>query len=173
VALEDGNTPDTARIWKKHIIEREGHVLGDGDQSTILPGDFTLPADDIIDRENLEVTLESLQLSPAVDSIIDAATDGKSTPMSEAISSIKNYSAKMTFIVISLDNGIKKLSFDISYDIQFVTAHPCIPSHYTSLLDSPTSPLYQEPKTPPLVEDSELGQHKLFVGMLISLAIIP
>lgn len=169
---EGENGPDTARVWKKHIIEREGHVLGDGDASTVLPGDFTLPVDDIHDDENLEVTLKSLELFTTLLPVNETPKDEKQAPMYEAtetteIGSIKSYSAMMIFVVKSLGGGVKDLSFSISHDVHFVTAHPCIPSHHTSLLDSPSSPLFQVPKTPPHAGNTELGPHVLFAGMCI------
>jgi hypothetical protein len=147
-------------------------VLGDGDASTILPGDFILPVDDVLDAENLEVTLKSLELFTTVDSLDDTPRDEKSNPMSEAtetteIPEIKSYSAMMTFTVNSLGGCSRDLSFNISYDVHFVTAHPCVPSHNTNLLDSPTSPLLQVPKTPPQVGDTRLGPHELYAGMYI------
>jgi hypothetical protein len=147
-------------------------VLGDGDASTILPGDFTLPVDDIHDTENLEVTLKLLELFTTVDSVDDTSRDDKPTPISEAtetteVQAIKNYSAMMEFVVKSLGGGVKDLSFNISYDVHFVTAHPCIPSQYTSLLNSPASPLFQLPKSPPQMGNTKLGPHELFAGMYI------
>jgi hypothetical protein len=144
-------------------------VLGDGDASTVLPGDFTLPVDDVLDAENLEVALKSLELFTAVDSVEDTPRDEKPSPMSETteIPAIKSYSAMMAFAVKSLGGGSKDLSYNISYDVHFVTAHPCIPSHHTSLLDSPTSPLFQAPKTPPQVGNTKLGPHELYAGMYI------
>jgi hypothetical protein len=145
-------------------------VLGNGDVSTILPGDFTLPVDDVLDAENLEVTLKSLELFTAIDSVNDTPRDENQTPISEAtetieIPGIKSYTSLMTFTVNSLGGGSRDLSFNISYDVYFVTAHPCVPSHHTNLLDSPTSPLFQGPKTPPQIGNTELGPHELYAGM--------
>ncbi len=150
-------------------------MLGDGDVSTILPGDFTLPVDDIIDAENLVVTLKSLELFNGVEPFNDTPRDEKPTPISESseIPAIKSYSAMMTFVVKSLAGVIKDLSFKISYDVHFVTAHPCVPSHHTSLLDSPTSPPFQLPKPPPLLGDMEQSPHEFFAGMSYFSAIIP
>jgi hypothetical protein len=147
-------------------------VLGDGDASTILPGDFTLPVADVLDAENLEVTLKSLELFTAVDSVNDTPRDEKPTPISEAtetteIPEIKSHSAIMTFTVKSLGGGSRDLSFNISYDVHFVTAHPCVPSHHTNLLDSPASPLFQVPKIPQQVGNTKLGPHELYAGMYI------
>jgi hypothetical protein len=172
ISREGENGPETARIWKKHSIEHEGHVLGDGDASTILPGDFTLPVDDVLDAENLEVTLKSLELFATVDLVDDIPRDEKPTPISEAteateILEIKSYSAMMIFTVKSLGGDSRDLSFNISYDVHFVTAHPCVPSHHTNLLDSLTSPPFQVPKTPPQVGNTKLGPHELHAGMYI------
>lgn len=145
-------------------------MLGDGDASTILPGDFTLPIDDVLDAENLEVTLKSLELFTTIDSVNDTSRDENPTPMSKATETsetpgIKSYSSLMTFTVNSLGGGSRDLSFHISYDVHFVTAHPCVPSHHTSLLDSPTTALFQGPKSPPQIGNTELGPHELYAGM--------
>lgn len=147
-------------------------MLGDGDASTILPGDFILPVDDVLDAENLEVTLKSLELFTTGDSVDGTPRDEIPTPMSEStetteIPEIKSYSALMTFTVKSLGGGSRELSFNISYDVHFVTAHPCVPSQHTNLLDSPTSTPFQVPKAPPQVGDTKLGPHELYAGMYI------
>jgi hypothetical protein len=172
VTIDGDNDPETARIWKKHIIEREGHVLGDGDASTILPGDFILPIDDVCDTGNLEVTLESLELFAATDSIHDTPRDENPTPMTENTNiteslSITSYSAMMKFAVRLTGGDTKELAFNISYDVHFVTAHPCVPSHHTRILDSPTGPSFRVPNRPPHVGDTQLGPHELYAGMFI------
>ena len=35
------------RIWHKSAIERDGNVIGGADSSSVLPGDFILPPDDV------------------------------------------------------------------------------------------------------------------------------
>jgi hypothetical protein len=158
---------------KKHIIERDGYVLGDGDASTILPGDFTLPVDDVHDAENLEVSLESLELVSATESIRNTSKEEKPTPMTENTDiteslAIMSYSAIMTFAVRSLGGGFRDLAFNISYDVHFVTAHPCVPSHHTRILNSPTSPSFRVPNPAPHVGHTKPGPHELYAGMLFS-----
>jgi len=114
-----------------------------------------------------------LDLFTTVDVIDDTPSDEKPAPMSEAtettaIPEIKSCSVMMTFTIKSLDGDSRDLSFNISYDVHFVTAHPCIPSHNTNLLNSPASPLFQVPKTPPQVGNTKLGPHELYAGMYIA-----
>jgi hypothetical protein len=128
--------------------------------------------DHVDDAENLDVTLKSLELITTFDPVDNASRDEKLTLLSEAtettgIQPIKSYSAMMTFIVKSLGGGVQDLPFNILYDVYFVTAHPCVPSHHTSLLGSPTSPLSQPPKIPPHAGNTIIGAHELFTGMYI------
>lgn len=151
--------------------------MGDGDASTILPGDFTLPVDDVPDAENLEVTLELLELSATSGSVHGTPRDEMPTPMTENTdatesSAIANYSAIMTFAVKSSGGGTRDLAFNIAHDVHFVTAHPCVPSHYTRMLDSPSSPSFRAPNLPTQLGDTKLGPHDLYAGMWIFLCVL-
>ncbi|KFY05208.1 hypothetical protein V491_09180 [Pseudogymnoascus sp. VKM F-3775] len=117
--------PHAARIWKKSTVERESHVLGDGDARTILPGDFTLPPADVPDPVNLEVTLESLDLFTGLDSAHSSPVD-EHAPGVEPIGrpNIRTYSAMLQFTVKPSDEPTKSMNFALTYDVQFVTAHP-------------------------------------------------
>lgn len=167
LSLEEGNTLERARIWKKQVVERDGYVLGDGDTSTALPGDFRLPFDDIRDNDNLEVTLQSLDLSATVHSMRDTPTSECPTPMTITREgpAIKNCTASMAFTVSSTAGGVRNMAFDLSYDVHFVTAHPCIPSqHAKNILDSATTRSFRKPslQTPP--DPKRIGPHELFAG---------
>jgi hypothetical protein len=57
----------------------------------------------------------------------------------------------------TLDNeGAKSISFDLSHEVQFVTAHPCIPSRHTQLINLPTSPPSSKGGSPERKAISEL-----------------
>lgn len=166
VATEEIKSPESARIWKKHEIEKDGHVLGDGDAHTLLPGDFTLPKPDVIDQEDLEVKLTSLELFASIDSqeesvhndITPALTDVSEMP------EIKNFAAMMKFSV-KYSHGIREMDFALEHDVHFVTAHPCIPTDSTKLLLSPTSPTFNlsAPSSDPA--GSVKSPHELYQGM--------
>ncbi|KFY57689.1 hypothetical protein V497_05331 [Pseudogymnoascus sp. VKM F-4516 (FW-969)] len=150
-----------ARIWKKSTVERESHVLGDGDARTILPGDFTLPPPDVPDPVNMEVVLESLDLFTGLDS-------AESTPINEngpGVNSadhpkIRTYSAMLQFTVKPSDQSTRSMNFALTYDVQFVTAHPCVPSLHTRLIQSSTSPGQHAAQ----LDSTSSGPHTLFTG---------
>jgi hypothetical protein len=165
--LEEDNSPETARIWKKQVVERDGYVLGDGDASTALPGDFRLPFDDIRDNDNLEVMLESLDLSATVQSMRDTPSGENPIPMTKTIEgpTIKSYTASMAFAVSSTAGGVRNMTFDLSHDVHFVTAHPCIPSqHAKNILDSSTSRSFRIPSPQTPSDPKRIGPHELFAG---------
>ncbi|KFZ23312.1 hypothetical protein V502_02206 [Pseudogymnoascus sp. VKM F-4520 (FW-2644)] len=153
--------PHAARIWKKSIVERESHVLGDGDARTILPGDFTLPPPDVPDPANLEVNLESLDLFTGLDSAESSPVneDGPGVETTDR-PKIRTYSAMLQFTVKPSDEPTKSMNFALTYDVQFVTAHPCVPSLHTRLIQSSTSsgsPAAQ-------LDSASPGPHTLFTG---------
>ncbi|KFY99436.1 hypothetical protein V498_00759 [Pseudogymnoascus sp. VKM F-4517 (FW-2822)] len=150
-----------ARIWKKSTVERESHVLGDGDARTILPGDFTLPPADVPDPVNLEVKLESLDLFTGLDSaesspINEDGPSGKTTDHPN----IRTYSAMLQFTIKPSDEPTKSMNLSLTYDVQFVTAHPCVPSLHTRLIQSSTSPGFQAAQ----LDTKSSGPHTLFTG---------
>lgn len=153
-----------ARIWKKSTVERESHVLGDGDARTILPGDFTLPPADVPDPVNLEVKLESLDLFTGLDSaesspINEDGPSGKTTDHPN----IRTYSAMLQFTIKPSDEPTKSMNLSLTYDVQFVTAHPCVPSLHTRLIQSSTSPGFQAAQ----LDTKSSGPHTLFTGKSI------
>jgi hypothetical protein len=159
--IEEEITPHKARIWKKHEIERDGHVLGDGNAATALPGDFTIPVDDVRDADKLDVTLSSFELSTAVESVPD-------TPTTEVVESraIRRCHGSLIFDISSIGGGERNMTFDLTYNVQFVTAHPCIPSpHHKSILNTPTAPSIQIPNPAPDADGTKLGPHDLYAGM--------
>ncbi|KAI9730470.1 MAG: hypothetical protein M1818_008165 [Claussenomyces sp. TS43310] len=168
------STPGTARIWKKETVERESHVLGDGDPSSILPGDFTLPAPDAKDVDTLSVKLESLDLFASDDS---QHSTTPTTPMEEQLTpptevikrqAIKTYSAMMRFSVSAKGHESREFNVALTYDVHFVTAHPCVPSQNNSILAAPggpTIPSVAQDKSP---SGTSSGPHELYLGKLSS-----
>lgn len=148
-------------------MERDGHVLGDGDAHTLLPGDFTLPKPDVIDQEDLEVKLQSLELFASMDPILEEPeTDNSATPATdvEEVHDIKNYAAMMKFSV-KYSHGTREMDFALEHDVHFVTAHPCIPSKNAKLLLSPTSPSLNLPLPSAEPGNAEKSPHELYAGM--------
>jgi hypothetical protein len=133
---------------------------------TLLPGDFSLPYHDVQDINDLEVRLESLELlDDAISVPEEPVTGDDSTPMSDITENleIKNYSAMMKFSV-TWRNGTREMDFTLKHDVHFVTAHPCVPSKHTKLLQSPTSPSTQNIIQPSEFEGSQVGPHERYTG---------
>lgn len=92
------------------------------------------------------VTLQSLELLAPANSIQatpfakSASLAGSNTKDPELLS----FPANINFDV-SIDGFTpQNFSFSLSYDISFVTAHPCSPSHRVRFLKSPSSPTIQQ-----------------------------
>ncbi|OBT97614.1 hypothetical protein VE01_04574 [Pseudogymnoascus verrucosus] len=153
--------PHAARIWKKSTVERESHVLGDGDARTILPGDFTLPRADVPDPVNLEVNLESLDLFTGLDSAESSPLEEDGPGVETADKpNVRTYSAMLQFTVKPSDEPTKSMNFALTYDVQFVTAHPCVPSLHTRLVQSSTNPGSPAAQ----LDSTSSGPHTLFTG---------
>ena len=149
---DDAHHIDTkARIWAKHSVEKESRVLGDADPSSVLPADFIIPYENIYRDKvppNMWIELKSLNLFAPVDSVhtTPLETNGV-TPGSDASlpQQILNYTASITFTVAVEETGEEKdYSFTVAKDINFLTAHPCVPSQHVRILKSPSSPTIQQ-----------------------------
>lgn len=58
---------------------------------------------------------------------------------------IHNYTAAVTFMVTDLDSEeLAEHTYSLSKDINFVTAHPCVPSQHIRIMKSPSSPTIQQ-----------------------------
>ena len=135
------------RIWHKNTIERNGHVIGGADASSVLPGDFIVPCDEPTQRL-LSVTFESLDFFAAVDSAPGTPTKQTLTPLTNGSEApaIKTYSAMMRFSIEADAEAKKEVNVSLSNDVLFLTAHPCDPSQHTEMLKSPMSPSFQNPE---------------------------
>ncbi|CAG8956546.1 hypothetical protein HYFRA_00003935 [Hymenoscyphus fraxineus] len=132
------------RIWNTSLVETRGSVLGEADPSLVLPGDFVVPPDEST-QKSISVIFESLDLFSSLDS---AATSVYETPGTETTdffaSKIKTYSAMMRFSLDIEGKGKKEANLALSHDVNFVTAHPCIPSQFTDIIRCSTSPSFQK-----------------------------
>ena len=155
----DGDKEAKPRIWYKTAIERDGHVIGGADSSSVLPGDFVLPSDES-SQQPLSIKLESLDLFAAAASVHDTPTKETPTPLSDMSEppEIGTYSAMMRFSVDADGEEMKEVNLALSNDVHFVTAFPCVSSSHTGLLKSPTSPSFHIP------EQSRSKSSTSFVG---------
>ncbi|KAH8684296.1 hypothetical protein BGZ60DRAFT_523518 [Tricladium varicosporioides] len=149
------------RIWHKTQIETDGNVIGGADASSVLPGDFVIPSDESYQKP-FTVTLESLDLFSAVDEDSNS-TQETPTPNTEVtdVFKIQTYSAMMRFMIDSDKDTKREVNLALSHDVQFVTAHPCVPSPYTDILRTPTSPTFQIPEQNSVRSAKASGNHPL------------
>ena len=79
------------------------------------------------------------------------------TPLTDAsrvTPEIHTYPAEVSFYSTNLESGEEKqYTFKLQKDINFVTAHPCVPSQHVKILKSPSSPTIQQ------VDLSGFGAH--------------
>lgn len=140
-----------ARIWAKLAVERDSNVLGDADPSSVLPADFIIPFENVYRDKTpptLLIELDALKLWAPVDSAhTTPAEDNAATPFSELSrpAQIHTYPAEVSFTVTDLDTyQTKQHTFSLTKDVNFVTAHPCVPSSHVKILRSPSSPTIQQ-----------------------------
>lgn len=105
-------------------IERDGHVIGGADSSSVLPGDFVLPSEEPSISEALSVNLTSLDLAVTDDSnsVIGTPTDIDNRP------SIMTYSAMMRFSIDTDGEDKREVNLELEHNINFVSAYPCVTS---------------------------------------------
>lgn len=137
-----------ARIWGKKRVERDASILGDGDESSVLPGDFIIPYENVYPTPppTVYVELQTLQLAAATASVqptpLTELTPTVSVDTSKA-PELPSYPANVRFKVSNNEGAEETLIFLLSHDVNFVTAHPCSPSQRVKFLKSPTSPTIQ------------------------------
>jgi putative hemolysin len=86
-----------------------------------------------------------------VDSVQTTTTEGdEPTPASDVSGlsrppQIRRYAAAITFAVTDLDlEETREYTYALAKDINFVTAHPCVPSQHVKIMKSPSSPTIQQ-----------------------------
>lgn len=138
------------RIWHKSIIAL-GNVIGGADTSSVLPGDFIIPCDKST-QQPISIVLESLDLFAATDSVHTTPTKETQTPMTDLsdLPGVRSYSASMRFSVDVDGEEKKEVNLDLSNDVYFVTAHPCVSSSHMDILKSPSSPSFKVSEQPRL-----------------------
>lgn len=139
-----------SRIWAKRKIERQSFIVGDGNGDAVSPADFIIPHENRYSEMPPGVLVEvlSLQLAPSAQSL-------HPTPLAEIIPTptresfpeapdLPSHPATLNFNVL-IDGVAEKLhKISLYYDVNFVTAHPCAPSHRVRFVKSPSSPTIRE-----------------------------
>ncbi|RCI17476.1 hypothetical protein L249_2922 [Ophiocordyceps polyrhachis-furcata BCC 54312] len=150
-----------ARLWSKKRLERESSIRGDGQEDSVLPADFIMPHEQAYalpsspsppspssSPPNLVVKLVSLELS--------AGKSVRPTPLSSLVATkpterpekglkLPSHTASLDFLVSVPGCEDERVKCQLMHDVNFVTAHPCAPSHRVKmLLNSPSSPTVQK-----------------------------
>lgn len=123
------------RLWRKNEVEKDGHIIGGAEISSVLPGDFVLPSDGSMNSA-MSVRLESLDLFN-FESTVPPTTDEKPTsPFSQLSFApvMKTYSAMMRFTIETDGKPSREVNVALNHEVYFVTAHPCIPSSHVEIL---------------------------------------
>lgn len=99
----------------------------------------------------LDIELKALSLWAPVDSVHTTPTEDHGiTPMSDLSKvtqppQIHTYAANVTFSVTDVDTELtSEHTYALANDINFVTAHPCVPSTHVKIMKSPSSPTIQQ-----------------------------
>ncbi|KAG6367296.1 hypothetical protein INS49_001483 [Diaporthe citri] len=143
-------TGKQARLWGKLAIERESSVLGEGsEQDSVLPADFIIPYENNYKSPppTISVELRSLILSEPLDSVQTTPTLEIATPFSDFTTSqeMRTYTPTITFNVTNWEEDDDEMvTIPVAKDVNFVTAHPCVPSQHVRILKSPSSPTIQQ-----------------------------
>ncbi|OAR01148.1 hypothetical protein LLEC1_06084 [Akanthomyces lecanii] len=143
------NLGKKSRIWAKRRLERDSSIVGDGNEDSASPADFTIPWENRYRTPpaNVYVNFSSLQLSPSSLSLHPTPLpEIMATPRHESAPAPDLFSqpASLTFRV-GID-GIpdRQHIFSLLYDVNFVNAHPCSPPRGVRFVKSPSSPTIRE-----------------------------
>ncbi|PHH63529.1 hypothetical protein CDD81_5716 [Ophiocordyceps australis] len=138
-----------ARLWGKKKIERQSSILGDLSDEDVLPADFIVPHENRYPKApaSLEVELLSLHLGTLGGSVAATSQSDVAATLSgsaEKASEPSWYPASVSFWITIDGVAAGEFVYALKYDISFVTAHPCVPSHRVKMLKSPTSPTIEQ-----------------------------
>ncbi|KAJ4005117.1 hypothetical protein NW766_011264 [Fusarium irregulare] len=140
VAEDMAHLGKKARLWAKKRVERESSILGDADEYSCFPADFIIPHENNYSTPPplIGVTLRSLELVPSESSKTNSGREINKDP------ELLSRPATVNFAVAIDGFTAEHFTFSLAYDISFVTAHPCSPSHRVRFVKSPSSPTIQQ-----------------------------
>ena len=159
-----------ARLWGKKKIEKESSIFGDGDVDAISPADFIIPNEKAYNGTppSIYVELVSLDLLPSAGPMSPTPlSDLTATPVNDPCKcpELPSYPASIKFKISTSERAEESLLVFLSYDINFVTAHPCCPSQRVKYTKSPSSPTLQHIDVSGSLEDSSttgtVSSHRL------------
>ncbi|KAK2598927.1 hypothetical protein QQS21_005605 [Conoideocrella luteorostrata] len=139
-----------ARLWGKKKVERESSILGNGKENSVQAGDFIIPHENKYAKPPPAVYAELLSLD--LNSSPEPVT---ATPLSEMVPTptvehctkcpeLISYPARLKFFVSIGGGREEEYECPLTYDVNFVTAHPCAPSQRVRVVKSPGSPTIQK-----------------------------
>ncbi|ATY61224.1 hypothetical protein A9K55_005671 [Cordyceps militaris] len=143
------NLGKKSRIWAKRRLERDSSIVGDGDEDSASPADFTMPWENRYKTPppNVYVDFASLQLSPSALSLHPTPLpEIMATPRHESAPAPDLFSqpASLTFRVGIDGVPERQHIFSLLHDVNFVNAHPCSPPRGVRFVKSPSSPTIRE-----------------------------
>ncbi|OAQ68492.1 helicase-like protein [Pochonia chlamydosporia 170] len=134
-----------ARLWGKKKVERESSILGDGKENFVQASDFIIPHENKypVPPPPVYVELLSLDLTSSPEPV-------PATPLSEMVPTptvehctkcpeLISYPAGLKFFVSIGGAKGEEYQYPLTYDVNFVTAHPCAPSQRVRVVKSPVS----------------------------------
>jgi hypothetical protein len=134
-----------ARLWGKKKVDRESSILGNGKANSVQAADFIIPHENKYSTPPPPVYVEllSLDLSSTPEPV-------PATPLSEMVPTLTverctqcpeliSYPAGLKFFVSIGGSKEEEYQYPLTYDVNFVTAHPCAPSQRVRVLRSPVS----------------------------------
>lgn len=139
-----------SRIWAKKRLERDSSIVGDNKDENISPAEFIIPHENMYTEmpPGTFIEMRSLQLSAAAESLHPTPfAEIVPTPTHEtspAAPDLPSHPAVLKFAVLIDGQTEKQHNIRLFYDVNFVTAHPCAPSHRVRFLKSPSSPTIQD-----------------------------
>ncbi|RGP61823.1 hypothetical protein FLONG3_10410 [Fusarium longipes] len=140
VAEDMAHLGKKARLWAKKRVERESSILGDADEYSCFPADFIIPHENSYSTPPplISVTFRSLELISSESTKAPSARATNKDPELVPLPAVVNFA-------VAIDGfTAEHFSFSLAYDISFVTAHPCSPSHRVRFVKSPSSPTIQQ-----------------------------
>ncbi|RKF63655.1 putative helicase-like protein [Golovinomyces cichoracearum] len=129
------------RIWPKILLEKHGNVIAGTDSSSVLISDFVLPSDESIFPPIIVQFLFLDMLSTDNSAVLKSGrdTDFLNTNKNETKENkIPNFLSTARFSIEAAGEKKMELSIDLTHDVFFVTAHPCVPPAKCRNIDSPT-----------------------------------
>ena len=125
-------------------------MLGDVNIDDVLPADFIIAFENTYKTtppKKMTINFQALTLfSPAATPKEMSAGEkmqASSFNDKRQLRETGTYLASMRFWVTTDQSAWKELTFSLSNDINFVTAHPCVPSHHVKIMKSASSPTIQ------------------------------